>query len=85
MAAKVAAAGGVGLGRGGGGLSLVGGVFELLGAGVDLGGADAERVGDLVDGGEAGVALAALHAAVVGAVDPALQRERLLGDAAFLA
>lgn len=58
--------------------------LDLLGADVDVGGLDAEGVGDLDDAGEAGVALSALHAAVVGAVDAALERECLLGDAALL-
>jgi hypothetical protein len=61
------------------------GALDLLCTRVDLGWADAERVGDLEDAGEAWVALSPLHPAVVGAVDAALQGEGLLGDAAFLA
>jgi len=59
--------------------------LKLLGASVDLGRTDFECVGDLANGGEARVALPALHAAVVGSVDPTPQRECLLRGAALFA
>jgi hypothetical protein len=64
---------------------LFAGGLKLLGASVDLGRADFECFGDLVDGGEARVALPALHAAIVRSVDPTPQCERLLGGAALFA
>lgn len=72
-------------GRFAGASVLFASVLKLLGASVDLGRADFECVGDLEDACEAGIALAALHAAVVGSVDPAPQRECLLGGAALFA
>lgn len=44
-----------------------------------------ERVGDPDDVRERDIALASLDCAVVGAVEAALERERFLGDALFLA
>lgn len=59
--------------------------LKLLGPSVNLGRPDFECVGDLVDRGEARVALPALHAAVMGSVDPTPQRECLLGGAVLFA
>lgn len=44
-----------------------------------------EGVGDPDDVGEGDVALASLDCAVIGAIEAALERERFLGDALFLA
>ena len=62
-----------------------GGNLKLLGARVDLRRADSEGLGDLEDAGEVGVALSALHASVVGAIDPTLHSECLLRYALFFA
>jgi len=59
--------------------------LDSLGSLENLRRAHIESGGDLEDHREAWVALAALHAAVVRTVDVAPERERLLGDAAFLA
>jgi hypothetical protein len=68
-----------------GGSVLFASGLKLLGASVELGRVDFECVGDLVDGGEARVALSALHAAVMGSVDSTPQGKCLLGGAAFFA
>ena len=70
---------------GGAALGLLAGGLDLLGAGENLGGGGAEGTGDLEDVREAGVALAALDAADVGAVKPALLGKSCLGDPVPLA
>jgi hypothetical protein len=49
-----------------------------------LGRTNAEGVRDLEDVAQARIALAALNSAVVGPINPAAQRERLLGGASLL-
>jgi hypothetical protein len=67
------------------GLGLGAGWGELFCVGEEVGGAGVERLGDFEDVCEAGVAVSALDAADVGAVEVAEFGEGFLGEADFFA